>query len=115
MVPSLLPAFSPPNAVRVLPSCLASSGVTLAWAVAAAASAAARMVFLKIFMVWSRSESGFEGHCNKAAVFQQRHQAGAGRDRAVDRVGRQRAEEVDIFHVDAVFLVQVQAQARAVV
>src|SRR5471032_2414621 len=114
MVPSLLPAFSAPTAVRVLPSCFASSGVTAACVPVAASSAASMMVCLK-FMVSTLSEGGLESRGQEATVFEQRGHAAVGSDGARGRVVRQRAEEVDVLQVEAVLLAYIERHADRIV
>src|SRR5262245_24212182 len=101
MVPSLLPAFSAPTAVSVLPSALASSGEIAACAVPPSAAAAiAASIRLRFIDVSSSSEGRLEGQAQEAAVLQERGEAVlAGDGRAVVAV---LAGEVDVLEVEAV-------------
>src|SRR4051812_38328859 len=70
MVPSLLPAFSAPVAVSVVPSCLASSAETALQAVGAASDASAAIINVLRNMIVFLSECRFECERYPAAVGQ---------------------------------------------
>src|SRR5678816_3772215 len=105
MVPLALPAISAPTRVSLVPSCLASSGVTPACAVPTIVSRApARRVLANVIVCSfanvgkTPSQRGLEGEGQEAAVGEQGIGAGVGADRR-GRVQRGVAHEVDVLQV----------------
>src|SRR5215471_14648329 len=70
IVPSLLPAFSAPTAVSVVPSCLASSAEIAAHAAGANAAASAATIKVLRNMILFSSKCGLERERHPAAVGQ---------------------------------------------
>ena len=75
IVPALLPGFSAPIGVRVVPSFLASSAVTPACARPLKASASAAAVRLFVKCIASSLEGGLEGQAHEAPVGEQGREA----------------------------------------
>src|SRR4249919_3946883 len=119
MVPSALPATSAPTRVSLVPSCLASCGLT-AWAVPRTASSVPARSVLAKFMdvcsfanVWRASQGGLEREDHEASVREQRVGAAVGGDH-VEGVGGGVAEEVHVLQIEAVLRVQVDGRADGI-